>query len=316
MHKKIILLLLMIITCLSFIFCTSNMSLIIEKGSVINANGEQLEFYIGKKSKNKSAKKLLIMIQGSGRESIQQRFGMGAEAAILGFDILYLEKYGHDNRTLFNKTNCRKRRIKDISFVVKHVLKNLYDNNLKEVIIFADSEGGTIAPEISVNIEEVTHMIVMGAGGYSQSKELEVLLKRETQSNKDGMLKKAGIENQQQLREKCNQIKNNPTHNKFWLGQTYKYWAGYLDYQPESHLSKLDIPVLYITGREDKMVPFQSIQYLADRFADRNNFRFEIIPDVNHNFQDKSGNNKMNEIFKKIILPWYTRNSIYSEKQL
>jgi pimeloyl-ACP methyl ester carboxylesterase len=235
---------------------------------------------------------------------------MGAEGVTLGFDILYLEKYAFDNKEMFEKTNCLERRIKDIEFVTNHVIKEVYHNSLKEVLILADSEGGGIAPQIASDIQEITHMIIMGAGGYSQGKELEFLLEQELSSEEKGMFENVGIRNKKDLQNKFVEIRNNPSPDKYWLGCTYKRWSSYLDHSFEEYIAGLDIPVLYIIGKEDKMVPYQSVEYLANKLGDKNNFRFEIIPELNHNFNDKSGNNQMKKIMKKIILPWYKENKI------
>lgn len=284
--------------------CTRKVSLTIEKGDITNSRGENLEYYIGKKSESNLSNKLLVMIQGSDRESITTRFGVGAEGATLGYDILYLEKYSYDNKELYDKTNCRERRIEDIEFVVNHVIEDIYDNNLEEVLIFADSEGGTIAPEIACKIDKVTHMIIMGAGGYSQAQEFEILLNNEIENGKEGKFIKAGIKNQQELKAKFKETSDNPTYEKYWLGHTYKYWDSFLNYKPDRYLECLSIPVLYIIGKEDESVPYQSVEYLANKFSHKENFTFEIIPELDHSFTDKAGNNRLAEIMIKIILPW------------
>jgi pimeloyl-ACP methyl ester carboxylesterase len=310
MLKKILGILALFLLLALSVSCSNKVTLTIDKGKVTNSKGELLKYYLAKRSENKLSDKLLVMIQGSGRDSITNRFGMGAGGASLGFDILYLEKYAFDDKELFDKTNCRERRIEDIEFVMNHVIKGIYDNNLKEVLLVADSEGGSIAPKIANDLEEVTHMIIMGSGGYSQAKELEVLLEKELTSNEQGIFRKVGIRNKEDLLNKFNQIRKNPSYKKTWWGCTYKRWNSYLDYEPEKNILNLDIPVLFIIGKDDKSVPYESVEYLANKLGDKENFSFEIIHGLNHSFADESGNNKMKEIMKKIILPWYKENMI------
>ncbi len=71
---------------------------------------------------------------------------------------------------------------------------------------------------------------------------------------------------------------------------------------------QLKIPVLFITGEEDRSVPVESVKYLMSKLKDRGNFRFHIIAGADHNFKDSEGNNKMKEIIKTIIIPWYNGN--------
>jgi len=293
----------------SLISCTTKVSLDIEKGEVVNLNGESLTYYLGKRSKDELSNKLLVVIQGSGRESVKNRFGMGASGASLGFDILYIEKYAFNDKELFNKTNSRNRRINDIKFTVEEVVKNVYEGELKEILIVADSEGGVIAPEIAYELKEtITHMIIMGAGGYPQRKEFQILLEEQLSNEDEGFLEKAGIKNEEGLINKADEIRNNPTSEKFWLGHTYKYWNSYIAYSPLKYLKRLNIPTLYIIGKKDKSVPYESVKYLSNRLEDKDNFRFEIISGLDHNFNDESGNNKLNEIMKDIINPWYEKH--------
>ncbi|MBM7623663.1 alpha/beta hydrolase [Sporohalobacter salinus] len=222
----------------------------------------------------------------------------------------FKEKYAFDNKKLYNKTNCRQKRIQDIEFVVKYVLDNIYNNNLENVVLLGGSEGGVIVPEIASDLEEITHMVVMGAGGYSQARELEILLEQEISSEEEGLFEKVGIRNEEDLQNKFDEIRNNPSPDKFWFGGNYKRWNSYLDYSPEEYITSLDIPVLFIIGKEDKMVPYQPVEYLAKKLGNKDNFRFEILPGLNHSFTDKDGNNKINYIIEQIILPWYHENGI------
>ncbi|RAK10238.1 pimeloyl-ACP methyl ester carboxylesterase [Halanaerobium saccharolyticum] len=283
--------------------------LIIKEKKVENPKGESLIYYLGMREENSLSNTLFIGIQGSQRDS-NKRFDFWSDFAPENADLLLLEKYAFYNKKLYNKTNCRQRRIKDIEFVVKYVLNNIYNNNLKNIVLFGGSEGGVISPEIASNLEEITHMVVIGAGGYSQARELDILLKQEINSEEERLLEKIGIRNKEDLQNKFDEIRNNPSPDKFWFGCTYKKWNSYLDYSPEEYITDLDIPLLFIIGKKDKMVPYQSVEYLAKKLRDKVNFRFEILPGLNHSFTDKDGNNKMNYIIEQIIFPWYRENGI------
>lgn len=304
---------LFLIICL-VLFVTANTYAIenglrIKENKVENSKGESLIYYLGMREKNRLSNTLFIGIQGSQRDS-NKRFDFWSDFAPKNADLLLLEKYAFDNKKLYNKTNCRQRRIKDIEFVVKYVINNIYNNNLENVVLFGGSEGGVIIPEIANNLEVITHMVVMGAGGYSQARELDVLLEQEINNKEEGLFEKVGIRNKEDLQNKFDEIRKNRFPDKFWLGGTYKKWNSYLDYSPEKYITNLDIPVLFIIGKEDKMVPYQSVDYLAKKLINKDNFRFEILPGLNHSFTDKDGKNKMNFIIEHIILPWYRKNEI------
>ncbi len=287
--------------------CTKSIQLSIEQHTVKTPEQEELHFYIGRKPGSALSTKLLVVIQGSGRESIQRRFGLGSEATMVGFDVLYMEKYAYDNERLFRKTDCRERRVKDILFIVNHVLKDLYQGNVKEVGILADSEGGGIAPEIAHTIKNTKYLLIFGAGGFSQAREMELLLERARERNEEGMLQRAGIHTKEQLFNKFEEIRNDPTTEKVWLGHTHKRWNSYLFYSPESVIEALEIPTLVIIGEEDRSVPAESVRALQARLKNKGNFRFHIIPGLDHNFRDHNGNRKMNDILKAIVIPWYRK---------
>ncbi len=68
----------LIILPLSFYFfgCSTSVSLGIHTFNVANEKSDSLTFYLGSREEELS-NKLLVMIQGSGNESIKRRFGWG-----------------------------------------------------------------------------------------------------------------------------------------------------------------------------------------------------------------------------------------------
>ena len=296
----------LIILSLSIYFygCSASVSLGIQSFNVTNEKGDSLTFYLGSKEDGLS-KKLLVMIQGSGNESIKRRFGWGVEAASLGYDILYLEKYAFNDSLLFLQTDCRERRLEDIQFALNYIEKNAYKNSLEEIFLFADSEGGALVPELASNNNRIKRAIILATGGYEQSKQFELLLEKEKNENYKGFLTSNGITSKEYLQKQYSIIKNNPSSEQFWLGHSYKYWNSFLWYNPDEIIEKLDIPLLHIIGGRDRSVPVESIEYLMERFKHKTNLEFHIIPDLDHSFTDSNGNKQFNRVLKEIVLPWY-----------
>ena len=191
---------LLVILCgIAFYGCNRSVSVGIKTYSIDDSNGDSLFFYLGKKEDSKGSDKLLMLIQGSGRESILHRFGWGIEAAGLGYDILYMEKYAFEDSLKFFNTDCRERRIGDINAILTYVVDSVYNGKLKEVMIFADSEGGDLAPEIAVDNKIVKRMIIMGNGGLSGVGKTHLILDKEKKNNIKGYLRYSGIETHEQL---------------------------------------------------------------------------------------------------------------------
>jgi pimeloyl-ACP methyl ester carboxylesterase len=100
-------------------------------------------------------------------------------------------------------------------------------------------------------------------------------------------------------------IKQNPTTEKSFLGNSYKYWNSYIYYDIDSQYEKITIPALIIIGENDFSIPVESVTRLREKLKGRNNFSFHIVPDANHFLIDSKGNRLFPEIMKSIIYPWF-----------
>ncbi|MHC1739148.1 MAG: dienelactone hydrolase family protein [Ignavibacteriaceae bacterium] len=284
--------------------CSNSISLGIKTFTIANDEGDELIFYLGAKEESLS-NKLLVMIQGSGSESIKKRFGWGIEAATLGYDILYLEKYAFNDSLLFIKSDCRERRLNDIQFVINYVKNNIYKDKLEEIFLFADSEGGAHVPELAFRNPIIKRAIIIATGGFEQSRQFELLLEKEKRDNYKGFLTKSGITSREDLLNQFEIMRNNPSSDKYWLGNSYKYWNSYLWYNPAEIIETLKIPILMIIGERDRNVPVESVRDLHERFMHKTNLQIKIIPDLDHSFTDSNGDKQFGKILKQIVLPWY-----------
>ncbi|MCE1165061.1 MAG: alpha/beta hydrolase [Bacteroidetes bacterium] len=280
----------------------------IEMGSgkyfAVKENGDTLYYYIGRETSGPK-NKLLVMIQGSGRESIVKRFGWGAEAALYGYDVLYLEKFAFDDSAKFRSADCRERRLSDISFVIDYAAKNDYSGKLTGICLFADSEGGELAPAIACANPLVKKLIVVGNGGLTGVEKTYILLEKEKKTGYAGYLTLSGINSKSDLDSLINRIRENPAENKSFLGCTYKYWNSYLFADIDSDYEKLNVPVLVIMGEKDFSVPCESALHLKEKFTSHKNITVEIIPGLNHSLIDEKGEKHFAKVLREFILPWF-----------
>ncbi|MDP2366396.1 MAG: alpha/beta hydrolase [Ignavibacteria bacterium] len=297
--------LLLVLSSLFLFGCSLSVDIGLKKYSIINPQSDTLILYVGKREDSEPSNKLLVMIQGSGRESIQRRFGWGGEGATLGYDILYMEKFSFDDSLKFQLTDCRERRINDIEFTLNYVQDSIYSNKLSEMLIFADSEGGAVSPSIANRNHLIKRMIIIGNGGLSGTEKINLVFEKEKRTNKKGYFLLSGIDTNEKLDSLLLEIKNNPTTEKQFLGFTYKYWNSYIFYDIDSEYDKLKIPTLVIVGENDMSIPVESVLSLKERYKNRNNFSFHVIPDVDHFFIDFEGNKKFPEVYRNIIIPWF-----------
>ena len=293
------------IAAILFSGCTASYDVGFERNVFVKPNGDSLKYYIGHRENAEPSEKLLVMIQGSGRESITRRFGWGIEAAGLGYDILYLEKFAYEDSLLFFQTDTRERRYDDVTSVLKYVETVIYKGHLKEIMIVADSEGGVIAPEITANNNKVNRLIVLGNGGLSGTEKTHLILAKEKKYNYNGYLTLSGISTDEQLDSLLIEIKQNPATEKGFLGNSYKYWNSYIYYDIDSQYEKITVPTLIIIGENDYSIPVESVTRLREKLKGKKNFSFHIVPDASHFLIDSKGNRLFPEIMKNIIYPWF-----------
>jgi len=280
----------------------------------VNLDGDSLVLYLGHKDAYDSTKikndKLLILIQGSGRETVSKRFIWGIKAAELGYDILFLEKYAFNDKLKFDNSDCRERRVNDINFEIDFIKTKIYGNKLKEIVLFAESEGGEIAPEIACSNSLVKRMIIFGNGGLSGTEKIKILFDKEKQMNYSGYLTLSGIKTIEDLNKQLDDIKNNPTNDEYFLGHTYKYWNSYIYYDIDDFYDKLNIPSLIIIGERDMSVPCESVSHLKEKYKSKKNFSLHIIPDLDHQLVDSKGKKQFNKIMIDIVYPWFEKTSV------
>ncbi len=271
--------------------------------SIVNSN-DTIYSILGKKHSEKHSDKLLVILQGSGQESVKKLIGYGAEASMYGYDILLINKFAFYNKDLYWQTNCFTRRIDDVCAVVNDIVHNVYHDSLKSVLLFGGSEGGVLAPLVARRLSVVKQVIIMGAGGLPQSKEFEILLKKGFKRDPD-FFTANGITNLDELQNKFDEIRISTDTLQGWMGHSFKYWKMALDDTTSFHaLANISIPVLIISGTEDESSPVESALFVKNQLKDHSNIKVVTIDGLNHSFKTVNGKNMMSQIYKNEIIPW------------
>lgn len=141
----------------------------------------------------------------------------------------------------------------------------------KNVVLVGVSEGALPAAKIAGLLPEVTHLAVIGSGGYSMRKSLATLKQRGAIGfDVDSGWKK---------------IATDPRSiEKDWYGNPYRWWSDIMDIDPVSDLLKLNIPVIVGIGEQDESVPVESARFLASQFkeAGKSNLVLNVYPGADH----------------------------------
>jgi pimeloyl-ACP methyl ester carboxylesterase len=263
------------------------------------------------KARGKPSKKLLIILQGSEQQDVRRLFGYGAEASRFGFDLLLINKFAFDDQDKYWETNCMKRRVDDVCAVINDVAKTVYGGSLEKVMLFGGSEGGSVAPVVARRLPQITHMILLGASCRPQCKDFEVLITKGFKRSSN-IFRACGIMNVDELRQKCDEIRNSTDSLRGWLGYSYKYWKQALDDTTAyAALSKSTIPVLVISGGDDESTPAEGVKPLRDSLGGKSNFTFEFIPEADHRMVGRQGQNLMPQVYRTTILPWGRKSGAF-----
>ena len=138
------------------------------------------------------------------------------------------------------------------------------------------SEGADVAVTMATKIPAVTHIMLIGSGGYTMRQSLKLLKE------------KGDIPFVVNIDKGLKQIKSDPNSiKKMWFGNPYRWWNDVIDYDPMESYMKVKIPILLAIGEKDSSVPVESVRYLEEAFkkAGKVNLDVVIYPNANHRLQ-------------------------------
>lgn len=150
----------------------------------------------------------------------------------------------------------------------------------RTIVVMGTSEGGPIAFDMAARLPNIAKVAVIGAGGMTQRKELEVLSERQNALP--------------QLQSIVSRIEADPdSTDAFELGFPHAYWSSVLDRDPRQALQGLSMPVLLVIGADDENVPVASARLADSLLSDS---RLIEWPDADHVFQTPAGNQRQSVI--------------------
>lgn len=170
------------------------------------------------------------------------------------------------------------------------ILSKLKTTSLKpkNIVLVGVSEAALTSLNVAQKLTEITHLAIIGDGGYTMRKSLEVLEKKgETPFNVEKGWKK---------------ISSDPKSvKKKWFGNTYRWWNEIMDINPMPTFLSLDIPIFVGIGENDKSVPVESVLFLETEFknAGKDNLSIVIYPKVGHSLTNNKKSYR-NEYFRQL----------------
>ena len=142
------------------------------------------------------------------------------------------------------------------------------------VVLVGVSEGGVQAVRAAARLPQVTHLALIGNGGYTLRQSLQTLRQKEA-IRFDVDAGWAAISQEPD------------SLSKTWYGNPYRWWARMMDLDPLPALLSLNIPILLGMGERDSSVPVESARFLAEQFAQagKRNLTLKVYPGADHRLQ-------------------------------
>ena len=229
-------------------------------GITLNVSSMSNDYHIVVISKPNTPFVDSITIAPSGRKQYPMREG-------------YSEKYSLDWRA--NSTNK----------VINDVFKKL-DVDSSKVIVWGHSEGSQVAPAVAVINKKVTHVISMM--GNSLNHLYDFILHERISAFNGEKSNEEAQSNIDSLYIEFEKIYKDPkSTTKEWYGETYYKWSSFTLDAPIDNMLKLDIPILYVAGGEDRHsilnMDYAKLEFLR---KGKNNMTYKVYPNCNHFFME------------------------------
>jgi pimeloyl-ACP methyl ester carboxylesterase len=172
----------------------------------------------------------------------------------------------------------------------------LNEREYSSILLVGYSEGAALLPLIYKNIERknnINGMVVVSYGGLSLYEQIALLGKSE-------------LDIPDYYREAClnidelkNELELYPESIGEIMGYTYRWWNSFMDYRPFDYYLKMNIPILFIHGDLDIVVPVESTQYIQENLKEKP-YDYIYIEDADHSFMTR----KSKKIFEKDVVEW------------
>ena len=158
----------------------------------------------------------------------------------------------------------------------------------KNVVLVGVSEGALPATKVAGLSPVITHLAIIGSGGYSMRKSLSTLRQR-------GAIRFDVDSGWEKI------VADPRSIEKDWYGNPYRWWADVMDIDPLPDFLKLNIPVLVGIGEKDESVPVESVHFLEAKFKEtgKDNLIVRVYPGADHRLSG-NGVSYRNEFFAEL----------------
>jgi esterase/lipase len=169
--------------------------------------------------------------------------------------------------------------------------KYLSEYIYSSIILIGYSEGACLLPLIYQNIKQkniINGIVSISYGGLSVYEQIKIL--GESSLNMPDYYREAC----KNIEEYKQDIELYPNSIGEIMGYTYRWWNSFKDYKPFDDIIDIDIPVLFIHGELDIMVPVESTHYIQENIENKP-FDYLYCEDADHYYRTKNARKLLGE---------------------
>ena len=234
---------------------------------------------------NEASDKLIIVIDGSGWESVLGE-KKGNTWKTVGLAAIFLQELNHRYAILVLEKLKRQPGIvyfEDIEDRANYTAENLvacYTESINNyltahvfssIVLIGSSEGAALLPlvyERMDNKENVTAMVSMAFGGLSWYESNKILsVRSDIPQGWSEMYFGASYIFRPENKAEDNEFMN--SFEEDYFGFTFRYFTSFFHIRPFDYYKNIDIPVLFVHGKNDYNVPVESTMYVQEHLPDK-----------------------------------------------
>ncbi|MFW5685880.1 MAG: alpha/beta fold hydrolase [Spirochaetota bacterium] len=155
----------------------------------------------------------------------------------------------------------------------------LEEHPAQRVYLFGASEGGMVLPAVYNSLEQrsrITKMVSAGAGGFNSTERFQVLAESGVETDPVTLFL------HRNFHLTLADIHSNPDSIEHtYVEIPYRYWYSFITYTPNDHFADIDIPVLFVHGRRDSVLPVESTEAVESRWPNKP-YEYVYFEDMGH----------------------------------
>jgi pimeloyl-ACP methyl ester carboxylesterase len=262
------------------------------------ADGATVRWHLDRRDRS-GRQGVLLLAQGSGCASVTGNANIVLAAATLrpADAVLTIEKAGvapgdapadpmDDCSAEFRAEHTVSRRVADASAVLDALANEPWWNG--RLTLFGGSEGGAVVAQLAAQRPEVDAVVVFSTGvGEPLSVSLPAVLPPAAQAG---------------LKAQLDAMRSDPTADRIWGGNTWRWWADIMDRRLADDLAQASGRVLLVHGERDESAPVASARAAAATLAAALGERFRYIEQagLDHQMFDAEGRSRMEVVLGEV----------------